>query len=229
MDTQTINGIIGIACLAFAAIGTFLLVPDRELSGRERLGIHTIFWAFIIYAIWIIYQLVWQDPKWNLLDKCFYISVPILLGLLLSLLSEFTAKRPPFDIEDARINNIANQTWNRIPTNVKRGLQNTIMRIQGIPEWSDLDKDIFKNGRLNAARWFPILPFPAKGIIHLSIGDCKDMPDDSITGALSREFGHAYQSTLTPFDTDAIDKAGDTLPAKWGFKKEIDALNAKFS
>ncbi|MGD0854522.1 MAG: hypothetical protein ABSA18_01780 [Dehalococcoidia bacterium] len=224
MDIQMTSGIVGIACLGFAAIGTFLLVPNRELTGRERLGIHTIFWAFIIYAIWIIYQLVWIDQRWTAWDKYFYICVPFLLGLLLSLLAEFNSKQPPINIEDQRIRKITNQTWARLPTHVKRGLQATVMNIQGIPEWSELDIEIIKPGIINAAKWFPILPFPARGILHLSISDCNKLPDAVIAGALARELALAYQSTHTPFDTDAIDKAGRTLPLKWGFKKEIDAL-----
>jgi hypothetical protein len=211
MDIQMTSGIVGIACLAFAAIGTFLLVPNRELTGRERMGIHTIFWAFIIYAVWIIYQLMWMDQRWTTWDKYFYISVPILLGLLLSLLAEFISKQPPINIEDQRIRKITTQTWNRLPTNV-------------IPEWSELDKENLNPGIINAAKWFPILPFPARGILHLSISDCNKLPDAVIAGALARELAHAYQSTHTPFDTDAIEKAGSTLPIKWGFKKEIDAL-----
>ncbi len=224
MNIQMTSGILGIACLGFAAIGTFLLVPNRELTGRERLGIHTIFWAFIIYAMWIIYQLVWIDQRWTTWDKYFYMSVPLLLGLLLSLLAEFNSKQPPINIEDERIRKITTQTWNRLPTNVKRGLQTTVMNIQGIPGWSELDNEIIKPGLTNAATWFPILPFPAKGILHMSISDCNKLPDAVITGALARELAHAYQSTHTPFDTDMIDKAGNTLPIKWGFKKEIDAL-----
>ena len=224
MDIQITSGILGIVCLGFAAIGTFLLVPNRELTGRERLGIHTIFWAFIIYAMWIIYQIVWRDQRWTTCDKYFYICVPLLLGLLLSLLSEFNSKQPPINIDDQRIRKITTQTWARLPTNVKRGLQATVMNIQGIPEWSDLDNESVKPGIINAAKWFPILPFPARGILHLSISDCNKLPDAVIAGALARELALAYQSTHTPFDTDAIDKAGSTLPLKWGFKKEIDAL-----
>ena len=227
MDIQITSGIVGIACLGFAAIGTFLLIPNRELTGRERLGIHAIFWAFIIYAMWIIYQLMWMDQRWTTLDKYFYMSVPFLLGLLLSLLAEFNSKQPPINVEDQRIRKITTQTWNRLPTNVKRGLQATVMNIQGIPEWSELDKEIQNPEIINAAKWFPILPFPARGIIHLSIKDCKDLADPVIAGALARELAHAYQSTLTPFDTDAINKAGGALPVKWGFKKETDALSSQ--
>ncbi|MBN1376186.1 MAG: hypothetical protein JXA01_08535 [Dehalococcoidia bacterium] len=226
MDAQITSGIIGIACLACAAIGTFLLVPDRELTVRERIGIHTIFWAFIIYAIWIIFQLVWQDQKFSALDKYFYMIVPVLLGLLLSLLAEFNYKRPPVNISDPRLNKITIQTWNRLPNSVKRGLQNTIMNIQDIPEWSALDRDEFNTGKITAARWLPILPYPARGIIHLSVSDCQGLSDDAVAGVLAREFGHAYQTTRTPFDTDTIDKARDSLPAKWGFNKEIAALRA---
>jgi hypothetical protein len=224
MDTQMTSGIIGIICLGFAAIGTFLLVPDRELTGRERLGIHTIFWAFVIYAMWIIYQLVWSDQNWTRWDKYFYIGVPFLLGMFLSLLAEFTSKRPPINIEDQRIHDITARTWKRLPNGVKRALQKTVMNIQEIPEWSELDKESLNPGEINAAKWFPILPFPARGIIHLSVNDSRQLPDDVIAGALAGEFGRAYQSTRTPFDTDTISKASKNLPLKWGFKKELESL-----
>jgi hypothetical protein len=224
MDTQMTSGIIGVTCLAFAAIGTFLLVPDRELTVRERLGIHTIFWVFVIYAMWIIYQIVWPDQNWTRWDKYFYMAVPFLLGLLLSLLAEFTSKKPLINIEDRRIRNITARTWKRLPNGVKRALQKTIMNIQEIPEWSELDKESLKPGKINLAKWFPILPFPARGIIHVSVNDSSQQSDDVIVGALAIEFSHAYQSTRTPFDTDAIEKAGESLPPNWGFKKELRAV-----
>lgn len=42
MEIQPIGGIIGAACLGFAAIGAFLLVPDRELTVREAGYTHNI-------------------------------------------------------------------------------------------------------------------------------------------------------------------------------------------
>ena len=223
MDAQFVSGIIGAVCLGFTAIGAFLLMPDRELSVRERIGIHTIFWTFVIYAMWIIYNLIWKANNWSPWDKYFYISIPFLLGLILSLLSELNSKQPPINIPETRLKNLAVGTWNRLPNSVKKGLHNTVMNIQSIPEWSPLDREGFKL-KINAAKWFPILPFPARGIIHISASDCKDMSDTVITGTLAREFAHAYQSTHTPFDTDMINKAADELPFKWGFKKELESL-----
>ncbi len=221
MDIQLTNGIVGVACLALAAIGTFLLVPDRELAMRERIGIHTIFWSFILYAMWIIYTLAGREQGW---DKYFLLGFPFLLGLLLSLLSELNSRQPPFNITDPRIKKITLDTWKKLPNNVKRGLQKTIMNVQSIPEWSALDREGFKPVKINVARWFPILPYPARGIIHISAMDCRGLSNPVIAGALAHEFALAYQSTRTPFDSEAINKAGEGLPLKWGFKKEVTAL-----
>ncbi|MHB8084605.1 MAG: hypothetical protein ACYDHZ_02125 [Dehalococcoidia bacterium] len=221
MDIQLTEGIIGVACLGLAAIGTFLLVPDRELTVRERIGIHTIFWSFILYALWIIYTLAWREPGY---DKYFLLGFPFLLGLLLSLLSELSSKQPPFNVTDLHIKKITVDTWKRLPNHVKRGLQKTVMSVQSISEWSPLDREGFKPLKINVARWSPVLPFPARGIIHISINDSKCLSDLEITGALSHEFALAYQSTRTPFDIEAINGAGDALPLRWGFKKEIQAL-----
>jgi hypothetical protein len=224
MDTQLVSGIVGATCLAFAAIGTFLLIPDRELTIRERLGIHTIFWAFVIYAIWIIYIVIGSERGW---DKYFYMSLPFLLGLLLSLLAELNSKKPPFNVADERIKQLTLKTWDRLPNGVKRALQSSVMNVQSIPEWSLLDKEAFKPSLANAAKWYPILPFPARGLVHISESDCKTLSDEVVTGAIAHEFATAYQTTKTPFDTDAISKAGNILTIKWGFKKEIAALNSQ--
>ena len=215
------SGIIGVTCLALAAIGTFLLVPDRELTMRERMGIHTIFWSFILYALWIIYTLAGKEQGW---DKYFQLGFPFLLGLLLSLLSELNSRQPPFNVNDPRIKKITLDTWKRLPNNVKRGLQKTVLNVQSISEWSALDREDFRPAKINAARWFPILPYPARGIIHISANDCQGLSAPVIMGALAHEFALAYQTTRTPFDTEAINRAGDELSLKWGFKKESMAL-----
>ncbi|MDD5313580.1 MAG: hypothetical protein PHO26_11145 [Dehalococcoidia bacterium] len=220
MDTQVIGGIIGIACLGFVCIGTFLLVPDRELKVRERIGIHSIFWAFIIYAVWTINTLVQGQS----LDKYFYLSLPILLGLMISLLAEYKSKQPPVNVSDTRLKKIIDDTWNRLPTSVKRDLQNTVMNIIEVSEWSYLDREGFGPVKRNAAKWTQLIPMPARGFIHISSADCKDLSDTVITGAIAHEFAHAYQSSKTPFVTEKIDEAGDTLPVKWSFKKEIAEL-----
>jgi hypothetical protein len=223
LEMETISGIIGIACLGFAAIATFLLIPDRELRPRERIGIHTIFWTFIVYAMWIIYSTIWREQSWNSLDRYFYLSIPFLLGLILSLLAELSSKQPPFNINDARVKKIATVAWRKLPNNVRRGLQKTVMNVQAIPEWSDLDRESLKPTEVSTAKWYPILPFPPRGVIHISLADCKDQTDEAIMCNLAREFALAYQSTRTPFDTDAIGRAGDQLPVKWGFAKELTA------
>lgn len=224
MDIQTISTIVGALCLAFAATGAFLLAPDRELTQRERIGTYTIFWSFVLYAIFNIYRVIGNEPG---IAKYFYMSFPVLLGLLLTLLSEISAKRPPINVTDVRLEKIVNRTWDRLPNNVRRALQSTIISVNSIPEWSPLDREEFKPSSINAARLSPILPFPARGIIHISESDCKDLPDDVIAASLASEMANAYQATKTPFDSEAVDKAGDTLPARWGFKKEMDLLKTR--
>ena len=214
MEIQIMGGVIGVVCLGLASLAAFLMVPARELTIRERIGIHTFYWAFAIYATWTIYYMS-SAQGW---EKYFYVCIPLMLGLVLSLLSEVQSKQPPINISDARLNKIAVQTWHRLPNHVKRGLQSTVMNIQEVQEWSELDMAYFKNSEVNAARWTTILPLPARGIIHVSESDCLKLQDQAITGALAHELALAYQSTLTPFDSNAIEKAGKELPDKWKFK-----------
>ncbi len=223
MDIQSVGGIIGVLCLGFASLAAYMMVPTRELTIRERIGIHTFYWSFAIYSMWTIYAISSEQGGVRL----FYACIPLLLGLVLSLLSEFQSKQPPVNITDTRLKKITLEIWQRLPINAKRGLQNTIMNIQEIDEWSDLDKAYFKNKGGNAARWFTILPLPARGIIHISHSDCKDLADTVIIGSLVHEFGQAYQSTRTPFDTNIVEAAGTIFPIKWNFKKEIEAFNSQ--
>jgi hypothetical protein len=214
MGIEIMGGVISAVCLGLASLAAFLMVPARELSLRERFGIHTFYWAFAVYASWTIYFMS-SDQGW---ERYFYVCIPLMLGLILSLLSEFPSKQPPINISDARLKKIAVQTWQRLPNHVKRGLQSTVMNILEVPEWGELDMDYFKDSEARAARWFTILPLPARGIIHLSESDCRNLQDQAIIEALAHELGMAYQSTRTPFDSNAIEKAGDELPVKWKLK-----------
>jgi hypothetical protein len=222
MDVQTISGVLGVVCLGLASLAAFLMVPARELTARERLGIHTFYWSFAIYSAWTIYLLSY-DQGW---ERYFYVCIPLMLGLVLSLMSEFQSKEPPINITDQRIRKLTTSTWHRLPNNVKKALQSAIMSIQEVPGWSDLDEAYHQNAAGRAVKWFCILPLPARGIIHLSHNDCKSVQDDVIRGALAHEFALAYQSTRTPFDSLSIEKAGSQLPLKWKYIKETAALQA---
>jgi hypothetical protein len=211
MEIQIMGGVIGVVCLGLASLAAFLMVPARELSVRERIGIHTFYWAFAVYATWTIYYMS-SVQGW---EKYFYVCIPLMLGFILSLLSEVQSKQPPINISDARLKKITVQTWHRLPNHAKRGLQSTIMNIQEVQEWSELDMAYFKNSEFNAARWTTILPLPARGIIHVSESDCQKLQDRAIIESLAHEMAIAYQSTLTPFDTYAMEKAGKELPVKW--------------
>ncbi len=215
MGIQNAGEVLGVVCLGLACLAAFLMVPARELTSRERIGIHTFYWAFAIYAAWTIY-FMWSDQSW---EKYFYTFIPLMLGLFLSLLSELQSKQPPINISDARLKKIAIQTWQRLPNNVKRGLQSTVMNIQEVPEWGELDDEYFKDSEVRAARWYVILPLPTRGILHISESDCRNLQDQVIMEALARELGTAYQSTRTPFDSNAIEQAGKELPVKWKFTK----------
>ncbi len=215
MGIQNAGEVLGVVCLGLASLAAFLMVPARELSLRERMGIHTFYWAFAIYAAWTIF-FMWEEQGW---ERYFYAFIPLMLGLILSLLSELQSKQPPININDARLKNIAVQTWHRLPNHVKRGLQSTVMNIQEVPEWSELDEEYFKDSTARAARWYTILPLPTRGILHVSESDCRDLQDPAVIEALARELGMAYQSTKTPFDSNAIEKAGAELPVKWKFIK----------
>jgi hypothetical protein len=214
MEIQITGGVIGVVCLGMASLAAFLLVPARELSTRERIGIHTFYWAFAVYATWTIYYMS-TAQGW---EKYFYVCIPLMLGLILSLLSEVQSKQPPINISDTRLKKIAVQTWHRLPNHVKRGLQSTVMNIQEVPEWSELDLEYFKDSGVRAARWTTILPLPSRGILHISESDCLQLQDRAIMEALACKLAMAYQSTLTPFDTNAIERACTELPAKWKFK-----------
>ncbi len=217
MDINLTGGIVGVICLGFASLATFFLVPDRELTVRERIGINTIFWTFALYAAWTMYII---SPTQGL-EKILYVSTPIILGLILTILSEFRIKQPPFDVDDSRLKKIAVSTFHRLPHNVKKGIQNTIMMIKEVPQWTDLDIEHLPGSKRNAARWFPILPLPARGIIHISKSDCDSLSDKAISTALTQEFARCYQTTRTPFDADLIEKAGIELPVKWNRGKKI--------
>jgi hypothetical protein len=215
MGIQNAGEVLGVVCLGLASLAAFLMVPSRELSMRERIGIHTFYWAFAIYAAWTIF-FMWSNGGW---ERYFYTCIPLMLGLILSLLSEVQSKQPPINISDARLNKIAVRTWHRLPNNVKRGLQSTVMNIQGVPEWGELDEEYFKESGARAARWYTILPLPTRGILHVSESDCRDLPDQALMEALAHELAMAYQSTKTPFDSNAIEKAGEALPARWKLTK----------
>jgi len=215
MGIEIMGGVISAVCLGLASLAAFLMVPARELSLREKIGIHTFYWAFAIYAAWTIYFMS-SEQGW---EKYFYVFIPLMLGLILSLLSEFQSKQPPINISDARLKKIVAQTWQRLPNNVRMGLQSTVMNIQEVPEWGELDMEYFQDSDVRAARWFTILPLPTRGIIHVSESDCRNLQDQTIMEALARELGLAYQSTRTPFDGIAIEKAGKELPVKWKFSR----------
>jgi hypothetical protein len=122
---------------------------------------------------------------------------------------------------------ITTEVWYDLPSSVKRALQNTILNIQEVPEWSQLDREAFKPFKRKVCTWSAILPLPARGLIHISRSDCQGLSDSVIAGAIAHEFALAYQTTHTPFDADAIDKAADRLPLRWSFKKETADFNAQ--
>ena len=215
MGIEMTGVVIGVVCLGLASLAAFLMVPARELTIRERIGLHTFYWAFAIYATWTIYYMS-SDQSW---EKYFYVCIPLMLGLVLSLMSEYQSKQPPINIGNARLKKIAVQTWHRLPNHVKRGLQTTIMNILDVPDWSELDIEYFKDSEVRAARWYTILPLPTRGIIHISESDCSKLADSVIVEALAHELALAYQSTRTPFDINAIEKAGNELPIKWKFNR----------
>lgn len=211
MYIQAISGIIGVVCLGMASLAAFLMVPARELTIRERIGIHTFYWSFAVFSMWTIYVMV-SDQAW---DKYFYVCIPLLLGLILSVMSEHQSKQPPINISDPRLKKLTNETWQKLPTGVKKALQNTIMSIQEVPEWSDLDEVYHQNASGEAAKWFTILPLPARGLIHISNSASRELGDRAIVFSLAHALGIAYQSTRSPFDANAIEKAGKELPLKW--------------
>ena len=213
MYVQAISGIIGVICLGMASLAAFLMVPARELTLRERIGIHTFYWSFAVFSMWTIFAMV-NDQGW---EKYFYVCIPVLLGLILSSMSEYQSKQPPIHISDPRLKKLTTETWYRLPTGVKKALQNTVMSIQEVPEWSDLDEVYHQNAGGEAAKWFTILPLPARGIIHISNTECKNLSDQAVVFSLAHALGLAYQSTRTPFDANAIEKSGRELPLKWKF------------
>jgi len=214
MYIQAISGIVGVICLGLASLAAFLLVPARELTIRERIGMHTFYWTFAVFSMWTIYAMV-SSQGW---EKYYYVGIPVLLGVILTVMSEYQSKQPPINISDPRLKKLTDETWHRLPTGVKKALQSTIMSIQEVPEWSDLDEVYHQNIGAVAAKWFTILPLPARGLIHISNTDCKNLSDQAIIFSLAHAFVLAYQSTRTPFDAHAIEKAGRELPLKWKFE-----------
>ena len=94
------------------------------------------------------------------------------------------------------------------------------MLIKEIPEWTDLDEQYFHEPKTNSVKWFPILPLPARGIIYIAKAESNKYPDSAVMFSIAREFALAYQSTLTPFDSERIKRGASELPAKWGFKRD---------
>jgi hypothetical protein len=223
MYIQAISGVIGVICLGMASLAAFLLVPARELTTRERIGIHTFYWTFAVFSSWTIYTMV-SEQGWQ---KYFYVCIPILLGLILTLMSEYQSKQPPINISDPRLKKLTDETWHRLPSGVKKALQGTIMSVQEVPEWSDLDEAYHQNTGGEGAKWFSILPLPTRGLIHISTAACKNLSDQAVVFSLSHAMGIAYQSTRTPFDTNAIEKAAGELPQKWGFKRQANAFQGQ--
>ncbi len=216
MDIHMISGLVGVFCLGLASLAMFLMIPERELTARERIGIHTIFWTFAVYAMWTIYTTSTASGA----EKAFYVFIPFLLGLILSLMSELRVRQPSLEIDNARLRIIVEKTWSKLPINIKKGLQSTIMLIKEIPEWTDLDEQYFHEPKTNSVKWFPILPLPARGIIYISKAESNKHPDSAVMFSIAREFALAYQSTLTPFDSERIKRGASELPPKWGFKQD---------
>jgi hypothetical protein len=213
MYIEAISGVVGVVCLGMASLAAFLMVPARELTARERIGIHTFYWSFAFFSMWTIYTMV-SGQVW---EKYFYVGIPILLGAILSLMSEYQSKQPPINISNPRLKRLTDKTWNRLPISVRRALQNTIMSIQEVPEWNDLDEAYHQNTGSKAAKWFTILPLPARGLIHLSNTECESLSDQAVVVSLAHALALAYQSTRTPFDSSTIEKTGEELPRKWKF------------
>lgn len=129
-----------------------------------------------------------------------------------------------WNINNDRIDRLFRLVWKRLPTTVKSALQSSDIHIQDTPEWDDFIKEALGQSRINwnCGRFNPDI-----GIIEISAKECEDIEDMVLIGAFAHEVAHAYQSLITPSDSDAIEKAGDTLPVAWGFSVEIKALDAK--
>jgi hypothetical protein len=156
--------------------------------------------------------------------KNFSLVILFFYGLIITLACQLAVEPPILDIKDAKLRKITIKTWKRLPRNVKIKLQGGITRIREIPQWDSFTKQVLT--QLSVKR------NPAKyqqgDEIQISKIDCTGLSDEVISGSLAHEFGHAYQAMLTPNDIEAIEKAGDELPAtKWGFGKEIEAANEK--
>lgn len=221
MNTETAASIVGILSVGLIVIGTYLLVPKRRLSIRERMGVYIIWWGFIIYAMWLAYT----QPGSPLIKNCSLLLV-FLYGSAITLLCQLMIEPPTLDIKDAKLRKITFKTWIRLRRDVKAKLRDNIVRIREVPKWDKLTQQ--------ALTQLGILRNPAKwqqgGEIQISKTDCAGLSDKAISGAIAHEFAHAYQSTLNPDDIDAIERAGDELPkTKWGFKKEIKALRDELS
>jgi hypothetical protein len=70
---------------------------------------------------------------------------------------------------------------------------------------------------------------PGAKHIQLSRTECSDISEDTIMGVFIHEVAHAFETATVPDPTnpcymDAIDYAGDALPSRWCFSKEIAAL-----
>jgi len=76
--------LIPIGIQAIFTIGALLLMHKPPYTKKEIIGIHLIFWGFVIYAGWTNFSISNNPLDW---------VGPIILGLFASLYSQFSRKK----------------------------------------------------------------------------------------------------------------------------------------
>lgn len=121
---------------------------------------------------------------------------------------------PQLSIEDERFQRILFEVWNRLPVHVKNTLAKNVKAIAESSDNHDMKR---------YACWNTSGPV-TDGVVLIYSKDCQSLSDESIAGCFVHELGHAYKTVDDPNDLNAIEKAGDEMPIKWGFDKEISSI-----
>lgn len=127
-----------------------------------------------------------------------------------------------WDIKQNRLDRLCKKAWQRLPEVVKSAASYRLRTVYDVDEWSEQNKrQLTVNGELlwSAAKFSPTF-----GEICISQKDCQNVSDDVIVGAFIHEVAHAFQTQITASNLDAIEYAGDALPAGWCFAKELAAM-----
>ncbi len=134
-------------------------------------------------------------------------------------------KLPELRIYDPILLETFINVWKRIPEDTRDILLRVVNLVVEIPGWDTWTR-ASANGQINCAKWTQYDEQP-RGEVVICEEDCSRIIPSVIVGTIAHEFGHAYQTAITPKNCSEINRAGDELPMVWGFATEIAALKVQ--